>query len=96
MRRLISAGAVGACLLIPASAMAGQNGTGVSTNATTSDAIGFCVSGGNYNRFLQGLTTGDDRSSFAGQPGAVAARVRDSRAYCAGVESPYPPPGSAR
>jgi len=96
MRRLIAAGTVGACLLIPVGAIAGSTATGVSTNSTTRDAIGFCVSGGNYNRFVMGLTTGDDRSSFAGDPGTVAARIHDSRAYCAGVESPYPPPGSAR
>jgi hypothetical protein len=89
--------AIAAALAIPAAAGAAPGSTGVSTNGTTSDAIGFCVSAGNYN-YLNGVdpsftTTGQDRSSYAGTPGAVAALIAGARTPCASLETPYPPPG---
>jgi hypothetical protein len=77
-------------IAFPASALANAG-----TNNTTKDAIGWCVSAGNYNAFLAGETTGDNRSSYAGQPGAVAELISGARAWCSENQSNYPPPGQA-
>jgi hypothetical protein len=92
MRKFIIIAASLAALAVPTAALAG-NSTGVSTNGNTNDAIGFCVSAGNYNYHQDGTTTGADRSSRAGQPGANAALIAGVRANCASWETPYAPPG---
>jgi hypothetical protein len=90
MRKLITAATIVAALAVPTVAAAS---TGVSTNGTTNDAIGWCVSAGNYNYHQAGTTTGADRSSYAGDPGGVAALIAGARANCAAAEVPYAPPG---
>jgi hypothetical protein len=88
---IITAAAAALALAAPTAALAGDF-TGVSTNGTTKDAIGFCVQNGNTVYHQWGTTTGADRSSRAGQPGANAALIQDDRAACAGWEAPSAPP----
>jgi hypothetical protein len=86
--------AIAAALAIPAAAGAAPGSTGVSTNGTSSDYLGYCVSAGNYNYLAAGTTTGADRSSYAGQPGAVASLINTAQQGTAcGPEVPYAPPG---
>lgn len=92
MRKLIVTVAAVAALAIPAASMAGDF-TGVSTNDNLNDAIGFCVSAGNYNALQAGTTTGADRSSRASQPGANAALIHNAVEICKTWETPYAPPG---
>jgi hypothetical protein len=49
MRKLIITGAALVALAVPSVASAAPDSTGVSSNGTTSDAVGFCISAGNYN-----------------------------------------------
>ena len=101
MRKLITVVAAVAMLAVPASAMAAPGSTGVSTNNNTKDAIGFCVSAGNYN-YHQGLdpsgqtTTGQNRSALnaADGPGAVAELIHGAKESCTNIQSPYAPPGA--
>ena len=93
MRKFMITAAAVLALAAPTAALAGGN-TGVSTNGNTKDAIGFCVSAGNYNYHQAGTTTGDDRSSRAGDPGANADLIHGARANCAAIETPYAPPGA--
>ena len=99
MKKFIIAAAAAAALAIPSAAMAAPSSTGVSTNANTKDAIGFCVSAGNRN-LLNGengspvSTTGADRSSRAGQPGANADLIHGAYDWCANNQSSYAPPGA--
>ena len=94
MRKFMITAAAVLALAAPTAALAGGN-TGVSTNDNTKDAIGWCVSAGNYN-YLNGIdplpTTGADRSSRAGDPGANADLIAGARAACA-AQTPYAPPG---
>ena len=92
MRKFIIIAASVAALAGPTAAMAAAGSTGVSTNGNTKDAIGFCVSAGNYNYHQAGTTTGADRSSYAGTPGGVAALISGARDLCATWETPYAPP----
>jgi len=94
MRKFIIIAASVAALAGPTAAMAAPGSTGVSTNGNTNDAIGFCVSAGNYNYHQDGTTTGADRSSRAGDPGANAALIAGARANCTIWETPYAPPGA--
>jgi hypothetical protein len=91
MRKFMIAAAAALALAAPTAALAGDF-TGVSTNGNTNDAIGFCVSAGNYNYHQAGTTTGADRSSRAGDPGANAALISGARAACATWETAYAPP----
>jgi hypothetical protein len=100
MRKLIVTGMAVAMLAVPTAAMAAPGATGVSTNDNTKDAIGFCVSAGNYN-YHQGLdpsgqtTTGQNRSALnaAGGPGAVADLIHGAKSACEEIQVPYAPPG---
>ena len=92
MRKFMISAAAVLALAAPTAALAGGS-TGVSTNGNTKDAIGFCVSAGNYNYHQVGTTTGADRSSRAGQPGANADLIHGARDLCATWETPYAPPG---
>lgn len=91
MRKFMITAAAALALAAPTAALAGDF-TGVSTNGSTNDAIGWCVSAGNYNYHQAGTTTGANRSGYAGQPGAVAALISGARANCANTETPYAPP----
>jgi phage-related minor tail protein len=85
-----------ATLAVPAIASADPVATGVSTNAPAAATIGYDVSAGNYN-YLNGVvpgSTGSNRSSFAGTPGAVAAMIANARATTTtGYAGPFLPPG---
>lgn len=85
---LVAVAVSGGTLALPAVSLASSG-----TNPTTNDAIGWCVSAGNYNYHQAGTTTGADRSSYAGTPGAVAGLIAGARTWCAANQSPYPPPG---
>jgi hypothetical protein len=93
MRKFMIAATAALALAAPTAALAGDF-TGVSTNGNTNDAIGFCVSAGNYNYHQDGTTTGVNRSSYAGNPGGVAALISGARANCASWETPYAPPSA--
>jgi hypothetical protein len=82
---------IGAVLVLafPVGALASSGG-----NGTTNDAIGWCVSSGNYNALQAGRTTGDNRRSYAGQPGAVADMLAQIRGtWCTTEQVEIPAPG---
>lgn len=82
---------IGAVLVLafPVGALAGAG-----ENGTTKDAIGWCVSAGNYNALQAGTTTGANRSGYAGQPGGVAGMIADIRgSWCSTQQVDFPPPG---
>ena len=98
MRKLITAATLVAALAVPTIAAAAPGSTGVSTNGTTNDAIGFCVSAGNYNYHQAGTTTGADRSALnaAKGPGAVSAMIHSAQAddgFCTIGQTGFAPPG---
>jgi hypothetical protein len=100
MRKLILAATAIAALAVPTIAAASPGSTGVSTNGTTNDGIGWCVSAGNYN-YLNGAngvpvgTTGQNRSTLnaTNGPGAVSSLIAQARIACPAAETPYAPPG---
>jgi hypothetical protein len=98
MRKFIIAATAVASLAVPAVSMAD---TGVSTHAPAAAAIGYDVSAGNYNYMQPGgqdgfTSTGQDRSSYAGTPGAVAGLIAGARATtAAGYAGAFPAPGQA-
>ena len=97
MRKFIIIAASFAALAVPTVALAAPGSTGVSTNGNNKDAIGFCVSAGNYNYHQAGTTTGADRSSYAGTPGGVAALIHTAAAdggFCTDDQSGFAPPGA--
>jgi hypothetical protein len=76
-------------LAFPVGALADTGG-----NGTTKDAIGWCVSAGNYNALQAGTTTGANRRGYAGQPGGVADMIADIRgSWCSTQQVHFPPPG---
>jgi hypothetical protein len=101
MRKLITAATLIVALAVPTIAAAAPGPTGVSTNGNTKDAVGFCVSAGNYNYHQIGTTTGADRSALnAADPGSVSALIHTAQDqttqvgnFCANGQSAYAPPG---
>jgi hypothetical protein len=85
-KRFLTAAVVLAALVVPSSALANPFAGAVAagSNPTTRDAIGFCVAAGQANYNIAGFSTGDNRSSFAGEPGAVADLIAGARANCSG------------
>jgi hypothetical protein len=93
MKRILVIAVATGALAIPAASLASSG-----SNPTTTDAIGWCVSAGNYNYLLSGETTGQNRSELnAADPGSVAALIAGARTgFCKESQSPYPPPGQAK
>jgi hypothetical protein len=97
MRKIILTATTIAALAVPAiapalaSASPTQAAKAMAANGTAKDAIGFDVAAGNVNYQqpggFDGLTsTGQQRSSLAGQPGAVADLISGARAATSSLD----------
>jgi len=103
MRKIILTATTIAALAVPAVSMAAPLSAGFATagNPSSADQAGFCVAAGNVNYHYAGTgtdhfgttspSTGTDRSSYAGQPGAVAALMAEAQANGCG-QSTYSGP----
>ncbi len=78
MKRFAILAGVVLAIALPAAALANP-----ADNPSLKDAVGFCVSAGNYNYHAVGETTGQDRSGLTGQEvKALMAQARSDGFIC--------------